>query len=49
MVLGTITIGYGAKKMANHYDLKAPKMPTLEDLKASLEKLRNWRKGAVGA
>ena len=49
MVLGTITIAYGAKKVATHYDLKAPKMPTLEDLKASLEKLRNWRKGAAAA
>lgn len=48
-VLATMTIAYGAKKMVNHYDLKAPKMPTLEDLKASLEKLRNWRKGAAAA
>ncbi|WP_316358235.1 hypothetical protein [Candidatus Neptunichlamydia sp. REUL1] len=48
-VLATMTITYGAKKMVNHYDLKAPKMPTLEDLKASLDKLRNWRKGAAAA
>lgn len=48
-VLATMTIAYGAKKVVNHYDLKAPKMPTLEDLKASLEKLRNWRKGAAAA
>lgn len=45
-ILATMTIVYGAKKAVNHFDLKAPKVPTLEDLKASLEKLRNWRKGA---
>ena len=46
-ILATMTIVYGAKKAVNHYDLKAPNVPTLEDLKASLEKLRNWRKGAA--
>lgn len=48
-VIATITIGYGTKVAAKRWNLNAPtmpKLPTLEELKASLERLNIYRKNA---
>jgi len=48
-VIATIAIGYGTKIAAMRWNLNAPtmpKLPTLGDLKASLERLNIWRKSA---
>lgn len=48
-VIATIAIGYGTKIAAKRWNLNAPtmpKLPTLEELKASLERLNIYRKNA---
>ena len=50
VVIATIAIGYGTKIAAKRWNLNAPTMPkppTLEELKASLEKLNIYRKSAT--
>jgi len=49
-VIATIAIGYGTKIAAKRWNLNAPtmpKLPTLEELKASLERLNIYRKSAT--
>ena len=48
-VIATIAIGYGTKIVVKRWNLNAPtmpKLPTLGELKASLERLNIWRKNA---
>jgi len=48
-VIATVTLGYGTKVVVNRSYLNTPtmsKLPTIGDLRASLEKLNIWRKSA---
>ena len=48
-VIATIAIGYGTRIVAKRWNLNTPtmpKLPTLGELKASLERLNVWRKNA---